>query len=273
MNALTDWLNSFSGQSGIDADTLQTLVTASQTTPAGLIDPVHEFLTYTDFTTALADWLGRSAGDTTDRVMTRLPSFIRQAEAWMASGYGGSDGLRAYVNYYEAVADIEGSRRALPNDFLQIDSVDQLHTPADPDDGERTHVAFMAPHQIADLWGRATAGGTLAGYSIVGNEIVIAPKATATSPATVIIRYFGRVPQLTASGVTAVLNDEPDLYLWGVLCQAAKFVYDEERAAMYRDLFQAKIDGLNRTFREGRRGRIVATPAAIVRPPARRRRL
>jgi hypothetical protein len=43
-----------------------------------------------------------------------------------------------------------------------------------------------------------------------------------------------------------ILRDHPDAYLYGALLQAAPFLRDDERIAVWGGLFERAIDGINK---------------------------
>lgn len=96
-------------------------------------------------------------------------------------------------------------------------------------------------------------------FCIIGGQLWVGPSPDGTYSAQLI--YEQKISPLTESSPSNwVLNKHPDVYFYGALVQAADFIADPSRIALYRSAFDNAIDQVNA---EGVRFRNSAAPARI----------
>lgn len=188
--------------------------------------------TYSDLTTAAANWLAR--GDLT----ARIPEFVALAEA----KFQRSLFVRQMEQRSTATVDTTSSEPefiSLPSDFQTMRRIRLSSVTGKPGLG------YMSGTQIDEF---RTNGGNTTGqplhFSIIGDEIELAP--TPDDDYTIEMVYRKTVPALSdASPTNWLLSIAPDVYLYSVLMESAPFIKDDERLTLWATLAQAAIKQLN----------------------------
>lgn len=171
--------------------------------------------TYAGLKAEIADWLNR--GD----LAAQIPTFIRLFEAQAERN------LRVREMVARATTTLEDQFTQLPTDFLSLVNV-QLNgvTPARP-------ALNYAPMQEIDrIRSQAADGGRPTDYTIVGNNIEVAP--VPDTPYAVEIVYYQKLHRLSDTNPSNwLLTGSPDLYLYGSLMQAAPYLKDDARVQLW----------------------------------------
>ena len=195
--------------------------------------------TYAELQTAVANWLDR--GDLTDRIT----EFIDLTEARMnrvlrlqlmvnvdTTTLGGADKLVAGTRDY-----------ALPSGYLQM--IDFTLT-TDP---IRT-LSYITPENMNRMWAGSQSGIPQA-YTIFSNNSSGTPVPTVKlgpAPAgayTYSMMFYKKIPALTPANTTeAMLTDNPDIYLYGALLEAAPFLMNDERVALWATAYKEAVANL-----------------------------
>jgi hypothetical protein len=198
--------------------------------------------TYADLTAAVRDWLARTA-DTTFLTNARVEDAITLAEVDIYE--------RLRVREMEASADltITGQTVALPSGFI---GARRLYLVADP----LVEVQYMAPPHF---WGRfaAVQTGRPFAYTIEGENIVLGPAPDANYTGKLL--HWKRLAALS-SGVNALFQRQPDLWLYGALAHAALFVKETDEAPIWQGRFEAAIA---RAERSNERERVGSAPLVV----------
>lgn len=191
-------------------------------TGPGLVAAVGEFLNREDLT-------------------AQIPAFVRLAEAAF------NRELRLRDMLVSADFDLLSGETsaALPANFLEARSV-RVSSPPE----HAAVLTYADPDTIFDMRFRdpmAAAGFGLAKhYSIIGNNIELAPKPAAQVH--VQMQYYARIPALdvTTPGATSwLLTRAPDLYLYGTLISSAPYLAEDERIATWTQLAVNAVNSLN----------------------------
>lgn len=173
--------------------------------------------TYTDLQASLASWLHRSD------LTSRIPDFIALAEAQM------NRRLRVRRMMARATATLSDEYSAVPSDFLGPISITI--------DGEP--LAYLTVEQMdAAVTGEAT--GAPAYYTVTGGEFRYYPAPGTSYTAT--LTYWQAIPALASNSTNWLLTNHPDAYLYGSLTQAAPYIQDDERTALWAQLFQTALN-------------------------------
>lgn len=182
--------------------------------------------TYSELQTAMADWLNRSD------MTTVIPDLISLFEAEVERK------LRVRQMLIRAVTDPEADepRENLPGDYLELKTIQFNSNP------------ICVPEYRTPAWLRAWRrshsddGGTPQFYSIEGSELLF---DVTPSDVELEILYYQKIPRLSGSQTTNWLLDEaPDLYLFGSLKYAAPYLKDDERIAMWDAVFSRNLNDL-----------------------------
>jgi hypothetical protein len=184
---------------------------------------IAEIDSYTGLTTAVENWLDR------DDYNARVPYFIALAEAHFR---------RILVNpeREKRVTLAAGGAVDLPDDY---DSARALYVTMTPSNA----LTQVSPSELYQRYGSAQAARPQV-YSVTVGQIVFGPSPDADYAAKLI--YNAKIPSLNATTQTNWLLDEhPDVYLYGALFQAEIFGWNDERATGFKTLMEETLDEIN----------------------------
>ena len=178
--------------------------------------------TFSGLKTTIADYLNR------DDLTSIIPSFITLAEAKF------NRKLRVRQMVKRATAAIDTQYFAFPTDWLQAKQFILNTNPI-------TYLEYVTNFQGEEL--RATtviAVGKPQYYSFVGSQIEVIP--TPDTSYTGELTYYGKIPALSDSNTSNwLLAYAPDLYLYGALLEASPYLKDDERLAVWGNLYISSI--------------------------------
>ena len=186
------------------------------------------FENYAALQSELVDYLEQ------DDVTTKLPSFIRLAEARFERELS--------VTWMEAVQTgfIDIQTVDLPVDFLETVALFvSSTTPA-------TRPQYYPPHRLFSL-STSSLSGTPRIYTRLGTKFYFAPDPTGvvagTHPYT--LHYRQQIPKLSDNNPTNWLLDlAPDVYLYGAMLESQPFLDDDERLLVWTSMYERAKDSL-----------------------------
>jgi len=174
--------------------------------------------TYAELKSTVADYLNRSD------LTSVIPGFIALAETKF------NRKLRLRQMIKRAEGQIETSFFAYPSDWLQAKEF-QLNT--DP----IVRLKFVTEAYGDEL--KATsfmAAGQPLYYTITGSQLEFIPAPDTTYSAE--LTYYAKIPALSDSNTSNwLLLYAPDLYLYGALLEATPYLKDDERVAIWGQLY------------------------------------
>jgi len=180
--------------------------------------------TYTELKASVADWLVRAD------LTSAIPDFISLAEAQIERK------LRTRQMLVRSDASIDTEYSAVPSDFLDTKSFKLNTNPVTP-------MRFETIESLDQLAAKTNAAGKPAYFSIVGNQIRVVPTPDTTYTAE--LTYYAKLSKLSSSNATNwLLTSSPDIYLYGALLQAAPYLQDDARIAVWSALYQSGLDQL-----------------------------
>lgn len=187
---------------------------------------------YSDLNTAVANYLAR------DDLTARIPEFIALAEAKFNRELRCRQ-METRSTTSVSLSNTEPEMVSLPSDFQSMRSFRITSVTGRP------RLEYMSDTQMDEY--RQTIGN-VAGqpkyFSIFGNEIELCP--TPDDAYTIEMKYRATVTALTASATTNwLILLAPDLYLYGTLLEAAPYMKEDPRIAVWGAGMTAAIDGLN----------------------------
>lgn len=190
---------------------------------------------FTELKASIADWMVRSD------LTSVIPDFIEIAEAEM------NRGLEHWKMEEGATLSVSSRYTALPSDFLAVKR-------AELDDTTPRQMRQMSRAEMQrQREALSDATGKPQYYAITDNQLEVFPSPDATY--SVELEYKENVPALSDSNATNwVLDDHPDLYLWGALAAGAMYEQDTERAMAWQGKFGALIEDINRQSRRNKFG-------------------
>ena len=174
--------------------------------------------TFADLKATIADYLNR------DDLTAVIPSFITIAEAKF------NRKLRTRQMVKRAEGQIETAFFSYPSDWLQAKEF-QLNT------NPIQRLQFVTEAQGDELKSnRYVSVGQPAYYTITGTQLEFIPTPDSTYSAE--LTYYAKIPALsTANTSNWLLVYAPDLYLYGALLEAAPYLKDDERLAVWSSLY------------------------------------
>ena len=191
--------------------------------------------TYANLKTEIANYLNRT--DLTEY----LDTFIDLAEARHSRDLR----LREMENVSTATTTVSGTQSYdLPTGYLEMRYVLYQSDPYN-------FLYFMAPPDFFRAFNAGETSGTPKYYTIVGSKKYLWPKPDAAK--VLELGFFQRPTGLSDSNTTnAVLTDFPDLYLYASLAESAPFLVQDERLAVWAQLYKEGVKTANESAQRGR---------------------
>jgi hypothetical protein len=175
--------------------------------------------TYAELQTAIASWLNR------DDMEDTVPALIRLAEAKFRREIR----FRAMLTRDITTADEEYEN--LPADFLELKHIRFNTVPA-------VVPEYVTPSFIGAL--RASNVGASAPprfYTILGNQLLF-DRTPVGEPELDILSYVALTPLSDENEGNALLEQAPDIYLYGSLTEAEAFLKNDERVGLWKSLYE-----------------------------------
>jgi hypothetical protein len=181
--------------------------------------------TYSELKSTIGDWLNR------DDLVSAIPSFIALAEAQIERA------LRVRQMIGRSTATIDTQYSAVPSDFLETKTFKITSSaPIQP-------VQFATMEQMDEFDATNSAAQRPTLFTIVGNQIRVHPAPDTSYTAELV--YYTKLPKLSDSNPTNwLLASSPDAYLYGSLMQAAPYLKDDERLAVWGNLYNTAIESI-----------------------------
>lgn len=190
------------------------------------------FSDYSGLKTAIQNWSKR------DDVGNMIADFIRLTEIKI------DETLQLRVNEKRAIARINTSDRfiALPRGFVEMRSLRILHA------GKWSDVFFKVPETLNVRAQKGTPYFYTVNHQL---EFDCIPDQRYTLEMTY---YLTLDPLSDENKTNTVLQQYPDLYLYGALAELYTWARDEENAAYYEMMFEKKSAAAKRKEKRGRYG-------------------
>lgn len=147
--------------------------------------------------------------------------------------------LRTRNMLVRANATLDTQYSTVPADFLEIRTAKLLTSPVQP-------MTFQSKEVLDKLDAeRGNGGGKPLDFTVAGNQIRVSPAPDGEY--TIELDYYAKLSKLSGSVSTNwILESHPDAYLYGALMQAAPYLKDDERTAVWSGLYVAAIDAIQR---------------------------
>lgn len=181
--------------------------------------------TYAELKTAIANWLNRD--DLTDRI----PEFITMAEANL------NRDLRHYKMVERVDATLDSRYVQLPNNWVETLRFSITSTPT-----YRLELASL-DDMLEFRENTSDTSGIPRYYAHVGESIEVYP--TPDAERTMQLTYYEEIPALSDSNTyNWLLQDAPDVYLYGSLVHSAPFLLDDARLGTWGNLYATALASL-----------------------------
>jgi hypothetical protein len=187
---------------------------------------------YADLETKVGQWLDR------DDLAPQIPDFVALVEARL------NRVLRSVNSEVAALWAVADQFYLLPADFRKLR---KLYIDGSPDQP----LVEMSPTAVPSAFSGDP--GTPKAFYIEGRQLGFAPPPDQSY--TFRATYFQRIPPLTSAAPSNwVLEEHPDIYVWGALMHAALYIRDPEAVSACQSLFDQSIAELQRESRLDRWG-------------------
>ena len=188
--------------------------------------------TYAGLQASVADWLNRAD------LTAVVPDFIAMAEAQISRRLLMDGPVRMMMGRSDAT--IASEFTDVPNDFMGARTI--TVSGADTASG-LLQLEFATPDEINDLKAfHPGQDGTPRRFAVVGTSLQIWPWNGASVECE--LTYWQRLPALAISGGNWLLSLHPDAYLYGALLQAAPYLKDDARVAMWGEIFETILSDI-----------------------------
>ena len=196
---------------------------------------------YSELKSAIADWLDRT--DLTDSI----PNFIALTEARHKRDFK----LRRLETRVTANTVADQEYYSLPDNYIAMRNI-QLNT--DP----KTPLEYLTPEQMDRVYAGSIKGKPKA-YSIMVNDIQLRP--TPDGVYQIELLYYKHVNPLSDSNATnEILDNHPDIYLYGALVEAEPYLQNDKRIQTWSSLYdRAKNDIIDSNERDRHSGVALTT--------------
>lgn len=191
--------------------------------------------TYANLQTSIGNFLNRAD------LTAVIPDFIALAEAQilrrLMMAWKQGHMLPRKMVTRNAAFSISTEMVTLPTDFLGLLSLSIDLTPV--------KLRYVKPETLAHekaRRGAVIATDTPAIFSVVGTQFQFLPAPDATYVGTLV--YWQKFTALVTADTNWILQDHPDVYLYGALTQSAPYLIDDNRMATWGTLFTQAIDDL-----------------------------
>lgn len=177
--------------------------------------------TFSELKTAIANWLNRSD------LTSVIPDFIALAEARMNRDSRMRVGEAVVNDTIDVVASDQYAD--LPSDFARMINLER------EENGIVVALEPLSPQQMDAVRAQDPAGPP-SFYCILGAELDLVPVTTEDLSLRII--YFRKIPALSDGTPTNwLLTVAPDIYLYASLLQAAPYLHDDERVALWQGMY------------------------------------
>jgi hypothetical protein len=189
---------------------------------------------YTNLQTTIADFLNR------DDLTSVIPTFIQLCEA----------NINRNVRHWKMETRSSGQQSA-GDQYMQI--------PADWIETIRFHVTGSGTSPL-DLISRAAmqdkragaedTSGTPRYYTHADSQFELYPTPDADTD--VELLYYAKVPDLATNSTNWLLEEAPDVYLYGSLLHSAPYLQEDSRMAVWAQMASASVARLNEASEQAR---------------------
>jgi len=188
--------------------------------------------TYSELLTAVGSYLAR------DDLTSAIPDFVVLAEAKLNRDLK----CRQMETRSTTVTDPDDDEPeyvSLPSDFQEMRRIRLSDVSGKP------RLEYLSGAQADEYrYGRGNASGQPSRFTIMGDELELIP--TPDGVYTIEMVYRKYIPALASNSTNWLLTLAPDVYLYGALMEAAPYLHEDSRIAVWGQGFSGAIEQLNR---------------------------
>ena len=179
---------------------------------------------YADLQASVANWLKRAD------LTANIPDLITLCEARIARDLR----IRSQVAFTTLSVNANTQTVALPTDWLQMDNLSIQSSP-------NVNLKFVNLEVLDTNFPSNGTSGIPNYYCIEGNNILLGPVPDKNY--TLDVYYYQRM-NLANSGTNWLMTNHPNIYLFGTLAEAAPFIMNDERVALWEGKYQGGVQAL-----------------------------
>jgi len=176
---------------------------------------------YSDLQQSVANFLVR------DDLTTYIPDFIALAESRISSDLETND------LHITTTMTVDDASETLPANFKGMVRFNL--------EGVYPALDYMPPDSFHSTYAVNVSGRPIA-YTIEGDSIFFAPYPATSLTATY---TYSAKPSLATDTTNRLMTNAPDVYLYASLCEAARFLLDDDMLAKYEPAYREAMDRLN----------------------------
>ena len=193
--------------------------------------------TYAELQTSVASWLARS------NLTSIIPDLIMVGEKWIFRK------ARARSMETALSVTITSGVAPVPSDFIALKHARIDASPA-------KHLRVRPATWIIENYPLRSSGGAPRFIGVDGTDFIFGPFPD--SGYTVLGTYYAK-PTVVSSSANALFTDNPDLYLFAALAEAAPYIKDDPRIALWVAKRDMILNDVNREAEEGRQDTAMET--------------
>tara|TARA_R110000850_G_scaffold217397_1_gene343098 strand:- start:2530 stop:3180 length:651 start_codon:yes stop_codon:yes gene_type:complete len=209
--------------------------------------------TFAELKTSVANYLNR------DDLTAVIPDFITLTENRLNRDLR----ARANMNRAETTTTANIPFYDVPIDLIELRNITRV-------DGSSSYaLSYMSPESVSREYGHNASGFPRA-YTNLGKTIKLTP--TPDGEYTININYFAKLNALSDTATSNnILEEFPDLYLFGACLEGAIFLNDSEQTNRFGTIFQKALSDVQESEEAARYGGTVMTmnvqgdPGSLVR--------
>lgn len=189
------------------------------------------FDTYADLQATIKDWLNRAD------LAAQVPAFI----ALFEKDFNKDPRGRIQDSVVISTAQIQNQLTPVPADYIQMQTLSIPGSTQFPEG-----LDLLTPTQIRQYQAMHRNPGEPQYFAIIGRQLRLLP--VPDKEYTFEMEYFAKLPPLSDTNPTNwLLQQNPDLYLYGALIHAEPYLKNDDRMATWKALHVANMENLNTT--------------------------
>ena len=189
---------------------------------------------YTNLQSTIADYLNRSD------LTSIIPVFVQLAEAQMNRD----------IRHYEMEARSTGVQDA-GDEYMQVPSTWLENIRAHVQGTGTTPLDLISRAAMADKRaGAEDMAGRPEYYCMADGQFQLYP--TPDSEYTIELLFYEKIPDVASNSTNWLLEEAPDVYLYGSLIHSAPYLQEDERAMVWAQMYAAAVQRLNESSEKAR---------------------
>jgi hypothetical protein len=195
---------------------------------------------YTSLKAEIAEFLNR------DDLTSIIPTFISMAEAE----------FQRIIRHWRMETRVIGTQSAgdqymqIPADWLETI---RLHITDATGTSSSNALTLTSRAAMADIRAKNKDASTVSPYLYTHADAQFQLYPTPADTTYIELLYFQQIPVLSASNTTNwLLNDAPDLYLYGALKHSAPYLAEDARVAVWEKLYSDAVIGITMAAEKAR---------------------